>query len=835
MPTVARPSFRPLIDAFQKEARQAKGFPFHIRVRELAAGRTVLELPAEQQRELLFEALAWQINAGGTYEGVALLETLMDQQLSFTGADLEQLIGLITPLNGDGLANAVPTSSILRAVEAHALAEGMSDSLAKAVRQLVARLRKVRRSLCFSPEFGELLKRVQGLLPEAPDPATSFELTTDEAWTRCLRQALAGLDGAARPRWHALLAHCATATASKPAKKWLQQAEALIQAIGTEGFASLAAAVLAEVGKPGTPEITPVYGHPQEGDPTQVHEAHSDLLRGLVWCTGLVDSDALTTAVGDAAEVCFKKLPSIGPRAPKIGNACLWALANRSSTAAVAQLSRLKTRAKHVSIRKQLGKALDTAAEKTGLSATELEEVSVPTCGLTAVGEHRQQLGDYTALLQVTDGKAAVSWIKPDGKTQASVPAAVKAMFAGELKALKRTEKEIDKLLPAQRDRLEQLFRQERSWPLGEFRARFLDHPLVGALARRLIWHFTTGTHAGAGIWHDGRIIDERSRALDWLGEEARVSLWHPLNATVEQVQAWRQWLEGCPVRQPFKQAHREIYLLTDAERQTGVYSNRFAAHILKQHQFSALCQQRGWGYRLQGEWDSHNTPTLDMPAWELRAEFWVEPAREDGPLLERGDLSHGAVYLFLSTDQVRFYRGQEPTPLPLADVPPLAFSEVLRDVDLFIGVASVGNDPNWADGGRLGRHRAYWESYSFGELFPSAQTRKAVLERLVPRLKIAGRCSFSDRFLVVRGDLRTYKIHLGSGNVLMSPDDHYLCIVPKQGAAAGPGGKVFLPFEGDPMLSIILSKALLLAEDKKIKDPTILSQMNARPGVPVA
>ena len=34
------------------------------------------------------------------------------------------------------------------------------------------------------------------------------------------------------------------------------------------------------------------------------------------------------------------------------------------------------------------------------------------------------------------------------------------------------------------------------------------------------------------------------------------------------------------------------------------------------------------------------------------------------------------------------------------------------------------------------------------------------------------------------------------------------------------------LPFEGDGMLSVILSKAFLLAADTKVKDPTILNQI---------
>jgi hypothetical protein len=201
---------------------------------------------------------------------------------------------------------------------------------------------------------------------------------------------------------------------------------------------------------------------------------------------------------------------------------------------------------------------------------------------------------------------------------------------------------------------------------------------------------------------------------------------------------------------------------------------------------------------------------------------------------------------LYLATDQVRFYpleaaemrahasgggyaagsrTGEVPQPLPLAQIPPLVFSEIMRDVDLFVGVASVGNDPAWADGGPQGRYVDYWQKFSFGELSATAHTRKSVLERIVPRLKIAERCSFVDKFLVVRGDLRTYKIHLGSGNILMEPNDQYLCIVPDRRISAG-GERMYLPFEGDGTLSIVLSKALLLAADTKITDPTITRQI---------
>jgi len=74
---------------------------------------------------------------------------------------------------------------------------------------------------------------------------------------------------------------------------------------------------------------------------------------------------------------------------------------------------------------------------------------------------------------------------------------------------------------------------------------------------------------------------------------------------------------------------------------------------------------------------------------------------------------------------------------------------------------------------------------------------------------------------------MRTYNIHLGSGNILMEPNDQYLCIVPDRSRASQSNApEVFLPFEGDQTLAVILSKAFLLADESKIKDLQILNQI---------
>jgi hypothetical protein len=57
-----------------------------------------------------------------------------------------------------------------------------------------------------------------------------------------------------------------------------------------------------------------------------------------------------------------------------------------------------------------------------------------------------------------------------------------------------------------------------------------------------------------------------------------------------------------------------------------------------------------------------------------------------------------------------------------------------------------------------------------------------------------------------------------------MEPNDAYLCIVTARDVTAE---RVFLPFEEDGgLLSVIVSKAFLLADDTAITDPTIVRQI---------
>jgi hypothetical protein len=249
------------------------------------------------------------------------------------------------------------------------------------------------------------------------------------------------------------------------------------------------------------------------------------------------------------------------------------------------------------------------------------------------------------------------------------------------------------------------------------------------------------------------------------------------------------------------------------------------AAHVLRQHQFNSLAKTRGWRYALMGAFDNgidNDKASLTLPQHQLRAEYWINEVNADDAYNDTG------IWNYVSTDQVRFISTQTNETVDLINIPALVLSEVMRDVDLFVGVASVGNDPTWRDNGGLTVYRDYWTSYSFGELSEIAKNRKDILTNLVPRLKIRDIATIRDKFLVVKGKLRTYKIHIGSTNILMEPNDQYLCIVPDR-TQKNHTENIFIPFEGDTGLSIILSKAFLLADDDKITDSTITTQINRK------
>jgi uncharacterized protein DUF4132 len=437
----------------------------------------------------------------------------------------------------------------------------------------------------------------------------------------------------------------------------------------------------------------------------------------------------------------------------------------------------------------------------------------LPDLGFGADGAFRATAGAYEGRVTVAD-EVTLTWRRSGGAELRGVPSAIRRDHPDELRLLRDLVKTARAHIATATRALEGMLAVSAPRPYERWRTEFAAHPLGRPLAERLIWE----VEVAPGEWRaalpaDGGLLDSAGRPFGAVDAGTAIRLWHPVRARLDEIRAWRDLLIARQVRQPFKQAFREIYLLTPAELETRVYSNRFAAHILTYQRLYALFKARGWTTaRMLGPWDGGDEAdaTRELAGRRWRARFFHS-------YVESG---------LASTDQVRFECRTDGAwrEAALAEVPAVVFSEAMRDVDLFVGVTSIAADPEWADGGE-DRHVDYWRRESFGELAVTAQVRRDALARLLPRTRLASQVELTDRFLRVHGSLRTYKIHLGSANILMEPDDAYLCIVRSPSGA----DRVFLPF-ADERLALILSKAFLLADDAAIDDETILRQIKRGP-----
>lgn len=606
---------------------------------------------------------------------------------------------------------------------------------------------------------------------------------------------------------------------STPTAKWLEAGRALVAKVPDDRRLAM---------------IEALAGAPT---PTSTNAANERSLRALLFLSSDLDPVVIGPRLAEfALRRCYVTLPNVGIRAEKVGNACLWTLAAMPDGAGIPYLARILARTKYPKIKAKIDARLNEAATAAGMSRTDLDELTVPTHALDPDGARRFDLGEGAALLRIDGTRGvAIDWIAPSGKALKSPSQAMKA-DAGALKAVKQSAKELEADLAIQPARLQRLYLENRRLGAADWRDRYLDHPLMRGFTRRLIWWVDAGGRSTAALpdadGHTLCTIAGEPLMLDG----ATIRLWHPIEATAADVEAWRERLEMLELTQPFAQAWREVYALTDAERATGTYSNRWAAHFLKQHQAMTLARLNGWRVTHRMWVDAPNDEPwhLTIPAYGVAVDYWVEGAGGDDP-----EVSDSGAYAYVTTDRLQFHgiapdavdsaRGPlRAAAVPLADVPPILFSEVMRHADLFTSIASIAADPDWLDRGADAAHpsqwaqtaAAYWTRTNTADLEESGKRRRAMLERIIPRLRVADKLTLDDRHLVVEGTRHRYRIHLGSGASFRG--ERHICIVP----ATSDGDRLWLPFEGDRTLSIVISKAMLLAADDKITDPVILRQL---------
>ena len=698
----------------------------------------------------------------------------------------------------------------------------MTDEIRAELRRILPHYSPTARGK-IEPHLEEVRKSIAGLIwvegERQLDPGRG-------PWSQIVFDEVKGYHEVARIGWEGLLEHCRSLEQTVPGARWNKRSAELMAALGEDGVAS---AMLRWLALGPTPNQSREAISPMEDSVYQ---------KGVIWCLGLRREREVAQAIADFTLACLRKIPMIGAVSQKVGFAGVQALGAMDCTEAVAQLTRLRAKVKYTVALKLIEKSLQQAAERSGISREELEDISVDGYGLDQRGIRNIVLGDATAQLQLAPGgSVSVTWTNADGKLLKSPPPHVRKGFSKELRALGPLAKEIEQAYVAQRFRLESSFLAPRSMPLQHWRQYYLEHPMLGFLGRRLIWVFSDGEGwERSGMWLGETVCDATGNPLELAGMDTgdaaasaayKVRLWHPLASDAREVQLWRERVFSDAIRQPFRQAFREFYQVSEDERQTRMYSNRFAGFYLRQHQLASLCRARGWEYHLMGtDFDGHNVPTRNLPQWNMQVQLHVDlPPDRDAALRDSGlgERSGFGINLFVESDQVRFYRNRHE--IAVDEVPAMLYSEVMRDIDLFTTVCAIGEDENWRDEG----DRTLGESgqrITLQELSAAITLRADILTRVLPRTPIADRCRLESSHLEVQGQLGRYRISLALGLAALVTESGIRWLkIPQKLLAALPLELDDIPIELDYRTEMILRKAYLLADDWKVEDSELIRQ----------
>ena len=470
--------------------------------------------------------------------------------------------------------------------------------------------------------------------------------------------------------------------------------------------------------------------------------------------------------------------------APLVAKAAISALGLVGTDAAVVALDRLGARfGNRKAVRKQLDDALAVAAGRLGRSAGEVVERSVPDLGLDAASRSRLLvIGDHTAVLSFDQVRPALRWRDRGGRESASLPRSLTADHPAEVATARRLLRELNDVVAAQTAKLERDLVAQRAWSVTEWVSTFGTHPVLAPLAERMVW----------SVGEASSFIPTDIESLPTSGE---IRLWHPLVASADERDAWRRRLLDEALDQPIRQVFRECYV-----NDSG-WLERLSEPLFVAKQLEAVMRARQWRVGALGGWEGGERALASKRFPDGRTEMTLAITGADR---EYRGLRAGPTYCTL--DAVRFERAG--VALEPHDVPPVVFSEGVRDLDLFANVAAVAARPPTELDDPVAI--ALWSAAAFEPLNASGEITRDIVRRLLPAWPFASCAELTDRWLVIR-PRRTYRVHLGTGQVLVgdSPFPGRLPAVPKR-------SRVPLPID-DQRLRRIVDAATVLTRDPEI------------------
>lgn len=428
--------------------------------------------------------------------------------------------------------------------------------------------------------------------------------------------------------------------------------------------------------------------------------------------------------------------------------------------------------------------AMDNLARTAGFSDPIRLTWAMEAAEAKQIMEKAEKLvfGAVEIYLSIDDkGKSSIICNKA-GKKMSAIPAKLrKEKSVVELKAFNKT---LRNQYSRTRKSLEAAMVNGDAFTKAEI-LNLLQHPVVEPMLKNLL----VKTENQLGF-----VSTEGLKNVEGELSELEDMVWIAHCSDIYESGHWAAFQRHCfeqKVVQPFKQIFRELYLPTPDELKEKTISRRYAGHQVQPNKTVALLKTRGWTVDYEeGLQKVYHKEGVIAKMYAMAD--WFSPADVESPTLET----------------IEFYSRKTYKPVAFEDLEPRLFSEVMRDIDLVVSVAHVGGvDPE--------------ASHSTIEM-------RAVLVEETARLFKLKNVSTQKHHVHIEGSMGRYTVHLGSAVCHKMPG-RYLSILPVHSQHRG---RLFLPFvDEDPRSAELMSKVLLLAQDDKIQDPTVLSQIKDKVG----
>lgn len=366
-----------------------------------------------------------------------------------------------------------------------------------------------------------------------------------------------------------------------------------------------------------------------------------------------------------------------------LGLECLRAI---GTDMALLQIQGIAERVKFKGLKQKAGECIAAIAKERGMSRAELEDRIVPTLDLDERGtrvfdfgprQFRLVLGpDLKPLVRDAEGKTRTDLPKPGAKDDALLA----KQAAAEWKLLKKQLSEVVKI---QASRLEQAMVTSRSWSQPEFETLLVRHPLMGCVARLLVWGALDGDGnvvATFRVTEDQAYADAADEPFA-LAPHSRVRIIHPLHLSEADRKSWAELLSDYELVPPFPQLGRPLHLLNPAEREQEE-CRRFAGMKIPAAALVGALERQGWERGIPADGGVFHQHSRPFPGAGVTAIVEYRPGVAVGLIHEWDDQEISRAYFVPGLRKPEWYP-QYHNLLHLGKVDPVAVSEVLGDLEL--------------------------------------------------------------------------------------------------------------------------------------------------------